>query len=229
VFRPVVDPSLIDVGAGASPDDSGPDRRAQSATGRIRLAPEEERVFRKVDGVRTVQAIIDGTGAGEFEVCRTLFDFLNRNLIAPAGRGSAPSLEEGVARGAASPVVGRAVAALVGALALAGLLVQGRTPFAVTGLAPFLKDECAAVLDGAARARLARLERAIDAWTATHGTPPASLDDLVRAGLADSSQVVDPWGRPFRYEPAPPGYLLSAVDDSGASRADAILDRRGGL
>src|SRR5512139_4224754 len=82
VFRPVVDPSLIDVGAGGAPDDSGTERRQ---TGRIRLAPEEERVFRKVDGVRTVQAIIDGTGAGEFEVCRTLFDFLNRNLIAPAG------------------------------------------------------------------------------------------------------------------------------------------------
>ncbi len=229
VFRPVVDPSLIDVGAGGSPDDSGPDRRAQSPTGRIRLAAEEERVFRKVDGVRTVQAIIDGTGAGEFEVCRTLFDFLNRNLVAPAGRGTSPSLEESVAPGAASSVPGYAVAALVAALAVAGLLVQSRTPFAVTGLAPFLPGVYAAVLDGTARARLARLERAIDAWTSTHGAPPPSLDDLVRAGLADPSHLVDPWGRPFRYEPGPRGYLLSAVDDSGASRADATLDRRGGL
>jgi hypothetical protein len=229
VFRPVVDPSLIDVGGGGSPDDSGPERRAQSATGRIRLAPEEERVFRKVDGVRTVQAIIDGTGSGEFEVCRTLFDFLNRNLVAPAGRGTAPSLEESVAPSAASPVPGYAVAALVAALAVAGLLVQSRRPFAVTGLAPFLQGSYASLLDGTARARLARLERAIDAWIATHGAPPSSLDELVRAGLADPSHLVDPWGRPFRYEPGPRGYLLSAVDDSGASRADATLDRRGGL
>src|SRR5512137_226208 len=34
VFRPVVDPSLIDVAAGAAPDDSGTERR-QSGTGRI--------------------------------------------------------------------------------------------------------------------------------------------------------------------------------------------------
>jgi hypothetical protein len=229
VFRPVVDPSLIQVGAVGSPDDSGPDRRGQSATGRIRLAPEEERVFRKVDGVRTVQAIIDGTGAGEFEVCRTLFDFLNRNLIAPAGVGTSPSLEESVAPGASSSLPGYAVAALVAALALAGLLVQSRRPFAVTGLAPFVQTAYTSVLDGTARARLARLERAIDAWTATHGAPPSSLEDLVRAGLADPSHLVDPWGRPFHYEPGPRGYLLSAVDDTGASRADATLDRRGGL
>jgi hypothetical protein len=227
VFRPVVDPSLIEVGGAGSPDDSGPERR-QSATGRIRLAPEEERVFRKVDGVRTVQAIIDGTGAGEFEVCRTLFDFLNRNLIAPAGLGTTPSLEESVARGAASPVPGYAVAVLVGALALAGLAVQSRRPFAVTGLGPFTQTADQSVLEGAARARLDRLERAIDAWAATHGAPPPSLEELVRVGLADPSHLADPWGRPFRYEPGPRGYLLSAVDESGASRPDATLDRRGG-
>jgi hypothetical protein len=226
VFRPVVDPSLIDVGAVGSPDDSGSDRRQ---TGRIRLGPEEERVFRKVDGVRTVQAIIDGAGAGEFEVCRTLFDFLNRNLIAPAGLGASRSLEETVAPGAASSVPGYAVAALVAALAVAGLLVQSRRPFAVTGLSPFLRAAYASVLDGTTRARLDRLERAIDAWAATHGAPPSSLEDLVRAGLADPSHLVDPWGRPFRYEPGPRGYLLSAIDDTGASRPDATLDRRGGL
>src|SRR5512139_353958 len=78
VFRPVVDPGLIDVGAGGGPDASGAERRSpSSATGRIRLAADEERVFRRVDGVRTVQAIIDSTGIGEFEACRILFDFLN--------------------------------------------------------------------------------------------------------------------------------------------------------
>jgi hypothetical protein len=229
VFRPVVDPSLIDVAAGGGPDASVAERRgAASATGRIRLAAEEERVFRKVDGVRTVQAIIDGTGTGEFEVCRTLFDFLNRNLIAPAGRGTAPALEESEAPSAVSSVPGYVVAALVVALALAGLAVQRRSPFAVTGLSPALSGSYEGVLEGAARSRLARLERAIEAWRATHGSPPAALEDLVRAGLVDRSHLVDPWTRPFRYEAGPEGYLLSAVDESGAGRADATVDRRGG-
>ena len=228
VFRPVVDPSLIEVGAGGSPDGSASERRVASATGRIRLAPEEERVFRKVDGVRTVQAIIDGTGAGEFEVCRTLFDFLNRNLIGPAGSGTAPSLEESTAESAASAVPGYVVAGLVLALALAGLVVQRRSPFAVTGLAPALDRSHAALLEGATRSRLARLERAVEAWRATHGAPPAALEDLARAGLVDRSYLLDPFGRPFHYEAGPRGYLLSAVDDSGAGRKDATVDRRDG-
>jgi hypothetical protein len=229
VFRRVVDPTLIEVSAGAGSEASGSERPVASpASGPIRLAPEEERVFRKVDGVRTVQAIIDGTGTGEFEVCRTLFDFLNRNLIAPAGRGSAPSLEEAEAARAASVVPGYALAVLVVSLALAGLLVQRRSAFAVTGLPPLLHRSYEAVLDGAVRSRLARLERAVEAWRATHGAPPATLEDLVRAGLVDRSYLHDPWSRPFHYETGAGGYLLSAVDESGASRRDATLDRRGG-
>ena len=38
-----------------------------------------------MDGTRTVQAIIDSTGLGEFEICRILFDLLNRNLITHRG------------------------------------------------------------------------------------------------------------------------------------------------
>jgi hypothetical protein len=201
-----------------------------SATGRIRLAAEEERVFRKVDGVRTVQAIIDATGTGEFEVCRTLFDFLNRNLIAPAGRGAAAAVEEGGAAAAAhaSPVPGFLVAGLVVALGLAGFVVQRRSPFAVTGLPPSLHRSYGGLLEEATRSRLARLEHAIEAWRATHGVPPPTLEDLVRAGLVDPSYLLDPWARPFHYEPGPGGYLLSAVDESGESRKDATLDRRGG-
>jgi hypothetical protein len=229
VFRPVVDPSLIEVGTGTAPDTSISERRlASSATGRIRLAPEEERVFRKVDGVRTVQAIIDGTGYGEFDVCRTLFDFLNRNLIAAAGLGSTPSLEDAGTVRAASPMPGYVLSVLVVCLALAGLLVQRRSPFAVTGLPPVLHRSHTALLDGSARSRLARLERAVQAWQATHGAPPVALEDLVRAGLVDRSYLLDPWSRPFHYETSAGGYLLSAVDESGASRSDATLDRRGG-
>ena len=65
VFRPVVDPSLIEVGAGRRRTPAvGAAGGGRARPGRIRLAPEEDRVFRKVDGVRTVQAIIDGTGVG---------------------------------------------------------------------------------------------------------------------------------------------------------------------
>ena len=228
VFRPVVDPTLIEVGA-MGPDDSGEIRRgAPAASGRIRLSPEEDRVFRRVDGVRTVQAIIDGTGAAEFEVCRTLFDFLNRNLIAPEGRGETPALEEAEAKGRASSTPGYAVTALVVLLAAAGLLARLGSPFLVSGRPPVVEEGWALVIDGVTWSRLARLDQAIHAWEATYGTLPQTLEELVGAGLVDRSYLYDPARRPFHYETASDGYLLSAVDDVGRSRPDVLLDRRAG-
>ena len=228
VFRPVVDPTLIEVGA-MGPDDSGEIRRgAPAASGRIRLSPEEDRVFRRVDGVRTVQAIIDGTGAAEFEVCRTLFDFLNRNLIAPEGRGETPALEEAAAKGRASSMPGYAVTALVVLLAAAGLLARLGSPFLVSGRPPVVEEGWALVIDGVTWSRLARLDQAIHAWEATYGTLPQTLEELVGAGLVDRSYLYDPSRRPLHYETASDGYLLSAVDDAGRSRPDVVLDRRAG-
>ncbi len=229
VFRPVVDPSMIEVGNGGNPDATGggasSEGRTTHATGKIRLGADEERVFRKVDGVRTVQAIIDATGSGEFEVCRTLFDFMNRNLIAPAGRDRATE-EESDSETAGSPLPGYAVAALVVALSLAGILVQLRSPFAVTGLEGVLPGAHDVIRDGVLRARLVRLERGIEAWRATHGKPPTSLDDLVGAGLVERAYLFDPWARRIRYEADAAGYRLSVAEEDG--HPGAIVDRRGG-
>jgi hypothetical protein len=229
VFRPVVDPSLIEVGTAGPDDSSGGDLRrgALTATGRIRLSPEENRVFRKVDGVRTVQAIVDGTGASEFEVCRTLFDFLNRSLIAPEGRGETPVIEEEEADRASS-LPGYAVAALVSALAVGGLASTLDSPLAVTGRPPIVVRERLVLEDGVTWQRLSRIDQSIQAWQATHGSPPPTLQVLVEAGLVNSRFLTDPAGRPFHYETTAGGYLLSAVDDAGRTIPEETLDRRQG-
>jgi hypothetical protein len=230
VFRPVVDPSMIQVGA-TEPDESGSGdvkRGTPAATGKIRLSPDEDRVFRKVDGVRTVQAIIDGTGAAEFEVCRTLFDFLNRNLITAEGRGATPVLHHERDGRPASSLPGYAVAGLVVLLAAGGLAAQARSPFAITGRPPVVESGWALLQESLTWSRLARLDQAIRAWQATYGAPPQTLEELVQAGLVDRSYLWDPARRPYHYELGATGYLLSAVDDSGQSRPDLMLDRRTG-
>jgi hypothetical protein len=208
VFRPVVDPSMI--------------------SGRIRLSPEEDRVFRKVDGVRTVQAIIDATGAAEFDVCRTLFDFLNRNLITAEGRGATPVLPDARERRRASALPGYATTGLVLLLAAGGLAAQVTSPFAITGRPPVVEQGWELLRDSLTWSRLARLDQAIRAWQGTYGAPPQTLEELVEAGLVDHSYLWDPARRPYHYELGPTGYLLSAVDDAGQSRPELMLDRRTG-
>lgn len=226
VFRPVVDPGLIDVVGSAGGD--GADKRAAAATGRIRLTVEEERVFRKIDGVRTVQAIIDATGTADFEVCRTLFDFLNRNLIAPAGQGEARADDAESAEEVGSALPGYVVAALVVLLAVLGILARLGSPFAVVGLPSALPRAEDLARDSILRDRLTRLDRAVEAWRARDGRSPGTLEELVAAGMVDRSYLLDPWRRPFHYEAEGEGYLLSAVDERGRNRSDATLDRRAG-
>jgi hypothetical protein len=212
VFRPVVDPAAIEVANSSESDTSGGARgAAASSSGRIRLSPEEERIFRKVDGVRSVQAIIDSTGVAEFEACRILFDFLNRNLIGPSGRGPADTPEEEEPVVAASVAPAYLTAAIVVALAIAGLGWQLRAPFAVPGLPPILRQSHERLQDTITRSRLAKLEHAIEAWRASYGVSPKALEDLAKAGLVDRSYLSDSWGRAFRYEAGPDGYVLAAA------------------
>jgi hypothetical protein len=226
----VVDPSMIQVGAG-EPDEPGSGevrRGTPAASGRIRLSPDEDRVFRKVDGVRTVQAIIDATGAAEFDVCRTLFDFLNRNLITAEGRGATPVLHDAREGRRASSLPGYAVAGLVALLAAGGLAAQASSPFAITGRPAVVERGWALLRDSLTWSRLARLDQATRAWQATYGAPPQTLEELVQAGLVDRSYLWDTARRPYHYEVGSTGYLLSAVDDAGQSRPELMLDRRTG-
>jgi hypothetical protein len=232
VFRTVVDPSLIEVagGAGGGVEDmlAGIEskRSAASSASKIRLTPEEERVYRKVDGTRTVQGVIDSTGGGEFETCRILFDLLNRNIIAPMGRGPArDATVAGLPAAAPSAVPGYAVAALCVLLAAGAIYMRRATPFAVTGLSPFLRGSYDLVLDTASRSRLERLDRAILAYHLVHGTAPPTLEVLVGEGLVDRAYLHDPWARPYHYALTENGYLLSGVTDHGKTAPGTVVER----
>ncbi|PYQ21170.1 MAG: hypothetical protein DMF79_08820, partial [Acidobacteria bacterium] len=226
VLRAAVEPSQIEVGAGGGEDGglSG-HGRSPASSAKIRLTLEEERIFRRVDGARTVQAIIDASGAGEFEVCRTLFDFLNRNIIAPVGRGEARATREKVVESIASATPGYIVTGLVVLLAIVGVLAQLGSPFAVTGLPPVLRRSYSLVLEAVAVSRLQRLDQALQAHHLATGTPARSLQDLVTRGLVDMRYLTDPWGRPYHYVPQASGYLLSGVDDVGRDKPGVVIER----
>src|SRR5688572_12521438 len=230
VFRPVVQASVIEVGG----DDEGPEvsfsgladaKRPASASSKIRMTPSEEAIFRKVDGTRTVQNIIDSTGQAEFETCRTLFDLLNRNLISTAGRGAAKMSETGALEAPVATTSAYGVVAVVVLVAVIGIAVRWRTPFAVTGLQPLLLSSEHLLLDGVSHARLQRLDRAVQAHLLMHGGLPRTLEELVKGGLVDRSYLLDSWARPFHYALTQDGYLLSAVDDAGRPDRTTLIER----
>jgi hypothetical protein len=230
VFRSVVDSSMIEVGSGDAEGDAFPGlpeskRGGSSSSSRIRLTNEEESIYRKVDGTRTVQQIIDATGQGEFEVCRVLFDLLNRNIVSTVGRGVAREAVSGRMDAATSPARALTPVAVLGILALGGLLLRLQTPFAVVGLPPLLRAPYQLVLEGVANSRLERLDRGVVAYALRHGELPRTLEALVGDGLVDRTFLKDPWARPFHYALTDTGYLLSAVDDAGKNLPWAVIER----
>jgi len=226
VFKPAVDPHSIEVGGGAEAESMGgvtpePKRVAASSSSKIRLTPEEERIFRKVDGARTVQAIIDSVGMSEFDTCRMLFDLLNRNLITTVGRGTTKQAEAVPDEGVASATPGYLLTAVA---ILVAVYSQRTSPFGVTGFPPMLKSTEELMLQGVSRTRLERLDRAVMAYDLDRGGVPRTLEELVDHALVDPSYVHDPWARPYHYALTDNGYLLSGVDDAG-KKVGAVIER----
>jgi Domain of unknown function (DUF4388) len=230
VLRPVVDSSMIEVsGSAEDPVDgvlsAGGEGRRNAAFNKIRLSAEEERIYRKVDGARTVQSIIDGTGLGEFEVCRTLFDLLNRNIIAPVGRGESREALAGHLEGPPSNAPAYVAVVVVAVLSLVAVVAHWSAPFAVAGRPPLLASSYDDLLVGVSQNRLERLDRAVRAYDVWKGTLPRTLEDLAEAGLVDRSCLRDPWARPFHFARTSQGYVLSGVDDHGKTDPASVIER----
>jgi hypothetical protein len=115
--------------------------------------------------------------------------------------------------------------AVVIVLALAGMLAQWRTPFAVTGRDPVLLETGAKLRENISLSRLQRIDKGLFAYALRRGSPPKRLEELVDAGLLDVAYLHDPWQRPYHYEPAPNGYALSAVDDHGKELKETVIRR----
>ena len=227
VFKPAVDPNSIEVGGGAEEEALGGSERKRSAassSNKIRLTPEEERIFRKVDGIQTVQTIIDSVGMSEFDTCRMLFDLLNRNLITTVGRGTTKQAEAVPDETVASATPGYVLTAAAVLLAAVGVYATRATPFAVSGQPPLLKSTEELLLQAVSRTRLERLDRAVLASDYAHGTVPRTLEEVVNQTLVDRSYLRDPWARPYHYALTASGYLLSGVDDAG-KKVGAVIER----
>jgi hypothetical protein len=168
--------------------------------GHLVVTKPEAEVWRWVDGERSVADIMDRAFLSDFEVFRGVADLLDRHLIeeAPA-RVAAPAA-------AAAPVAARTPAsrvallwALVAAVIALAVFLIPRNPWNVMLRSPADTRELGDFLKAVSLDRLVTIERSVRVYYDSTGRYPRSLEDLVLAGLLDSSEVKDPYGRPYRY------------------------------
>jgi hypothetical protein len=238
VFRPLVPVKQIRVEEAAKETGTleaalgsleGAGNAGGGATSEVAMGPTELSIYKLVDGNRSVATIMEMTGLSDFDVCRTLFDFIDRNLVAPAGQGQVKAaVETGRRAPAPAPGEGAGTLALAVVLALAavGLLVSISTPFRVPSRPGLFQQEAAAIRASREMARMQRIAGALRTYYLTFGTYPASLDDLVNASpaLLAPPDLLATNGEPYRYQTEERRLVVSVPsDDSSLAIAREIL------
>jgi hypothetical protein len=167
--------------------------------GKLVVSRAEAEAWRWVDGERSVAEIMERAFLSDFESFKGLADLLDRNLIEVSPAREAPPAP--VVSAARAPSAGRAVLLWAMVLAVAALAVffVPRNPWNVLLRSPAQTRQLADFLKAVSLDRLVRIERSVRVYYDASGRYPRSLEDLVLAGLLESSEVRDPYGRTYRY------------------------------
>jgi hypothetical protein len=172
---------------------------------RTDLSPKEKTVLNLVDGMRTVQEIIDVGKQGEFETCKNLYGLLSVGLIRPT--------EEAVPRRSARPSrrksripVGDIAAVGAAAAALLGLLLFN--PWNFFTLRYDMRQSRQQVGTLIDDVKIHRLELALNVFYLEKQAYPYSLEKLVEDKILTDEDVKDSLGRPFEYRADEKEYML---------------------
>jgi hypothetical protein len=230
VFRPLVPVKQIRIEEG--PKDGGGLEAAlgslesagggsANATSEVVMGPTELSIYKLLDGNRSISTLMEMTGLSDFDVCRTLFDFIDRNLVAPAGQEQTKVSVSVEGRRSPAPApgdgTGTIALAVVLVLAAVGLVVSISTPFRVPARPSLFQAEAPAVQASRDMARLQRVAEALRIYCLTFGSYPASLDDLVNASpsLLATEDLVATNGESFRYRTEGDRVVVEATGESG--------------
>ena len=232
VFRPVVDPALIEVGGGRTDERAG--RPAPSARGQLlEQDPPHAR-----GGADLPQGGRDAHGAGHHRRHRPrrvrrlphLFDLLNRNIIATVGPRARAQAVEDARRRASPPPLPATSWPRSWSLLAAGRRASRSSRTPVRGDGPRRRPRWQLprlLLENVSHTRLQRLDRGVQAHHLLHGRPAAHAGGPRggRAWWTRATSRIPGRGRTTTRLPGGNGYLLSAVDDAGKNAPGTVIER----
>ena len=206
----------IDLGLQGSADETEID-------GEIILSPEEREILRLVNGTSTVEEIVDRSHLGEFDVYRTLYELLNRQLL--EGVHLSITSHGTTSKGRVRRLIARAAQIVVIGIALFSVATIARNPITPWKMA--LENEDSERLKGyASRGRINEVDRALRVFYLDRGSIPRGLDVLAENGYLRDRDLLDPWGREYGFELGPGGYRIVGLDADGDPDASFSPSRR---
>ena len=188
----------------------------------IKLSPDERQVLRIVDGRSTVQETVDRSPIGEFDVYRSLYELLTRNLIevvedTPLAAGAREAAKS-------AGLLVRAVTVVVLGFAFLALGTIDTNPITPWKLGA-REGSTDRLRTYASRVRVERIEHAIRVFYLDTGSVPDRLDLLAGNGYLDRRDLLDPWGRPYGYDLSGGSFRLFGLDAGGEASEELTVSR----
>ncbi|MEO6323445.1 MAG: DUF4388 domain-containing protein [Thermoanaerobaculia bacterium] len=214
-------------------------RAKDQKAGPIRISPAEWAVYELVDGRRSVAEINERTFLSEFDGCKSIYDLVTRGLVEEIKREKSVPVEETTTM--AIPTQGRHRSPVLGVALAAGVAALGYFAFGMQSLNPLnlltVPARSVDIIDNLNKSvsllRLRRLTEAVDTYYLTSGKYPQSLDVLVNSDLVSQPELLDPWGRRYRYilTLQLEKYYLVGFDQSGKTDTDLFFSNnfKGGV
>ncbi len=176
----------------------------------VPLTTKESVVYEKIDGKRSVQAIVDSVSLYEFDACKSLYDMAERAIIAEASQReilSAPA-RPGVRQ--IAPGLVYALYAVLIVWLTAAVATNRMNPLNYLTVPPpeaLKADSLKALQFGL---KLSRLKILLEAYRMREGRFPGSLDELASSGRFFAVEVIEFKEHGIRYRVVPGGYSLES-------------------
>jgi hypothetical protein len=230
VFRPLVPLNKVHksdeaAGEGGSLEaafgtlDNEQTSRAKGPADSVILSEMEYTVYTLLDGRRAIVDVVEMTAISDFDVSRTIFDLIERNLVEPVGhqRDEAARKKVVTAKATTSSVLGVVVLVLVLAVSAVGLVSTYSKPFRVPGTSDFFPAERESFRRAMTVVRMERVDSALRSYFLNFGEYPVSLGELVNASpaLVSPTDLQDGAGVPFLYDRTPQRVALAAMNEAG--------------
>ncbi len=169
----------------------------EAAEGALLVSRGQAEVWSWVDGVRSVEEILEKAFLSDLDAYRALVELQDRNLIVQSRLQALPGTP---ARGnywiSARAIGLWALFLLIAALAIRE--VPGH-PWNLFLHSPGERREVADLLKSASLGRLASIERALRVYYDFSGQYPKKIENLLDTGVLNREGVTDPYGRTYRY------------------------------
>ncbi len=187
----------------------------------VRLSQEEMAVYQNVNGVFTVQEIIDRSGLNEFETCKALFELLNRQIIRPVLPPQEEEPVEARRRLVPTAALGNILAPLFWVWVGISILLL---PFHPLDHLPWV-DSAAQRDHKVLESRLIvqKVSQAVQLYLFRTGHLPNSLEELARSGYIPMRNLEDAYGQRLIYQVTENGYTLAARGRHGELSEELMI------